>query len=99
MAHYQDNIDQAVEKLQKAIEIPGEDPRAWIALSEIYSKNGNKDGALNVLKEGLAANPDQRAIKTAYAKNLVQNNSTAEAYPLLREISSTGVDYEIDTCS
>ncbi len=98
LAHHQkDEIDLAVEKLQKAIETPGNDPRAWIILSEINNKIGNKEAALNVLKEGLAVNPDQRSIKIAYAKNLVQRGSTTEAYPLLRELSAASVDYEIDT--
>jgi len=97
LAHYQKGeIDQAIEKFQKAIDIPGEDPRAWISLSEIYTQNGNKDDALNVLKEGLAANPDQGSIKSAYAKKLVQSGSAAEAYPLLRELSATNANYDTD---
>lgn len=97
LAHCQNGeTEKAVENLQKAVEIPGDDSRAWIALSEIYGKNGNKDAAMNVLKEGLAANPDETLIKSAYAKNLVQNGSAAEAYPLLRELSTTSVDYDTD---
>lgn len=98
LAHYQkDEIELAVEKLQKAIETPGDDPRAWIILSEINNKVGNKEAALNVLKEGLAAHPDQRPIKVAYAKNLVLRGAYAEAYPLLRELSAARADYDIDT--
>ncbi len=89
-------IDSAMEKLKKSIEIPGDDPRAWIVLSEIYAQNGNMEESLNLLKEGLAANPGQTLLENAYAKGLMQNGSSAEAYPILRRLSDLGSDRDID---
>ncbi len=89
-------MDAAIDRLERSIENPGDDPRSWIVLSEIYAQNGNKDKSLNVLKEGQAANPDQRLLESAYAKALMQNGSTAEAYPLLHSLSNLHTDREID---
>ncbi len=89
-------VDAAIKSLEKAIEIPGDDPRSWIVLSDIYAQNGDLDKSLNILKEGLAANPDQKSLEVAYAKGLMQIGSTADAYPLLRRLSDSVTDHEID---
>ena len=90
-------FDLALDYLRKATEISGDDPRAWMTISEIQTRRGTLEDALESLREGMAANPGNRDLRVEYAVRLMENGSISEAYPLLRELSDMGIDLKVDS--
>ena len=86
----------AVDSLQKAILGSGDDPRPWTELADIQWTSDEQGQALKTLRAGLAANPNQPEIQTIYAHRLMEQGSVAEAYPLLKELSTRGSDIDTD---
>jgi len=56
--HYLGDTDKAIEYCKKAIQTYPKNPFAYLRLGDIYIKQGNKDKAIQIWKEGLLTVPD-----------------------------------------
>ncbi len=86
----------AVERFKQAMLSSDGDPQPWIELADLYWSTGDHDTAIATLKAGVAANPGNYEVQASYAQKLMQEGLSAEAYPLLKELSSRKVDVEVD---
>lgn len=61
----------AETNLRKAIQLKGEWSQAQVLLSRILFAQGNKDEARSTLEQALVKNPDDKVVRIAYARFLV----------------------------
>lgn len=59
---------EAVSNLLQAIERDARQPRAWLALADLYDRQKNRSKALQTVSEGLRHNPDTRSLQRRYAE-------------------------------
>ncbi len=57
---------EAVGNLMKAIELDAKQPRAYMALADLYLKQNNRSKALETATEGLRHNPDTESLQRRY---------------------------------
>ena len=55
-----ENVEEAKESYQHAIELQPDDENLYVQLSFLYKSEHQDDMAIEVLKEGLSANPEFR---------------------------------------
>jgi len=90
------NISAAEEALRKAIMVSVSDIRPRLELAELQWSADRHSDAIGTLKEGLAANPDEREIKVDLAKRMMLDGLISESYPLLAELSANSPDLDSD---
>lgn len=96
-AHYQaGDYACAEESFIRATEISDAEVQAWVLRSEILARQGEGERAIEVLKQGLAANPGNHDLQRAHVMLLMAHGKLAEAYPVLRELSREQQDHEVD---
>ncbi|MHB1094097.1 tetratricopeptide repeat protein [Thiobacillus sp.] len=59
---------EAVGDLMKAIEADPKQPRAYMTLADLYSKQKNRAKALETVTEGLRHNPDTKSLQRRYTE-------------------------------
>lgn len=59
---------EAVGNLLKAIELDPRQPRAYMALTDLYATSNNRSKALETVTEGLRHNPDTRSLQRRYTE-------------------------------
>jgi tetratricopeptide (TPR) repeat protein len=59
---------EAVSNLLQAIERDAKQPRAYMALADLYDKQKNRSKALETVSEGLRHNPDVRSLQRRYTE-------------------------------
>jgi tetratricopeptide (TPR) repeat protein len=59
---------EAVNNLLQALELNAKQPRAWMALTDLYDRQKNRSKALQTVSEGLRHNPDTRSLQRRYTE-------------------------------
>jgi tetratricopeptide (TPR) repeat protein len=90
------DFEQSMNYLERSVQLSGDDPEAWRLLSELLWQNGNKEAALQKLKEGMAACPGVKDLEIRYADRLIESGSIADAYPILKSWSEKKESIETD---
>lgn len=85
-----DYFEKAVSFLKRAKNINKNDVSVFIYLSNIYSKTGDIDSALQALDEGLYSNPDNYLLLKAKAERLFQKELFKEAIDYYKKVYSCG---------
>ena len=86
------NRELAQEYFQKAIDMGTDDADPWIGLSDLLVKSGEFRQAIETLRQGLAALPENREIKRRLAIQLMDSGSASEALPLLNDLAEEDQD-------
>ncbi len=90
------NFEKALPELSKAADLSEGNSTPWILLSDCYFHQGDTPQAVDVLKKGLIALPGNKDIKIKLAGFMMDQGMTAEALPLLQELSSETGDVNSD---
>ena len=95
-AYYQTgNHVKAFENYSKAIDMGTDAPNPWIGLAELYVKETNHRSALETLRNGLAALPENPLVKQKLAELLMNTGSATEALPLLIGLAEKTHDVQV----
>jgi len=73
------NLDVALAAIRKVIVLQPEWTEAHILQSNVFIRQGNKAGALDVLKQTVEVQPDNAQLRMFYARNLVDAQQFDEA--------------------
>ncbi|MCX6054522.1 MAG: tetratricopeptide repeat protein [Chloroflexi bacterium] len=90
------NIENAIDLLEKAIDLGGESAKPWISLALIYEKKNEHDKAIDLLRNGVFSLPNNVEIKKVLAELLMKKGSIAEAFPFLNELAEKNNDLDIN---
>jgi tetratricopeptide (TPR) repeat protein len=90
------DFEKAILELTRAAELSEGKASPWILLSECYSNQNETPLAVDALKKGIIALPGSKDIKIKLAELMMDQGMTAEALPLLQELSSETGDVTTD---
>lgn len=82
------NYDEAIPELTRAADLSVGNSKPWILLSDCYSSKLDLPLAVDTLKKGLIAVPGSKEIKLKLAGLMMDQGMTADALPLLQELSA-----------
>lgn len=77
---------EAVTALRKAASIEPRDSAIWVALARVYDDEGDFDGMVAALKDGLKATPENPALQFELATAYQSRDDDKSANPLYRAI-------------
>jgi len=81
------DFEKAIPLFSKAAELSEGNPNPWIQLSHCYSEQGNDPLSIETLKKGIVALPSNTELKTKLAAVMIAQGMTADALPILKELS------------
>ncbi len=79
--------DEAIDVLNKGLQIRDDIPNYLILLAELYTRNGDLEGAADVYRRGLEHGPDPR-LSEGLARTLVGLGRGSEAVPILERLTA-----------
>jgi tetratricopeptide (TPR) repeat protein len=88
--------EKAISQLTRAIDHETTSAEPWIILSDIYNERADENHAIETLRQGLIALPDNKDLKTHLAKMLIKSGSISDALPYLVELRNESENVEID---
>ncbi len=89
------NYDEARQYIQSGLQLHPSDPRFYMALADVEAATSNATGALDALRRGCTAVPNDRDLRWNLVNRLIDLEADAETSELIEQLRDAGHPSEL----